>query len=71
MRKAVNYMINGITLNDQIYSAIAFQPSIETIQEFKIDNSTFRAEYGQSSGAIINIATRSGGNQLHGACLSS
>ena len=43
-----------------------FQPSINTIQEFKIDNSTFSAEYGQSSGAIVNIATRSGGNEFHG-----
>src|SRR5205814_561946 len=39
--ETVNYMINGITLNDLIYGAINFQPSISTIQEFKIDNSTF------------------------------
>ena len=59
-------MINGITLNNLAFSSISFQPSISTIQEFKVDNSTFSAEYGQSSGAIVNIATRSGGNEFHG-----
>ena len=58
--ETVNYMVNGITLTDLAYSAILFQPSISTVQEFKIDNSTFSAEYGQSSGAIVNVATRSG-----------
>ncbi len=64
--ETVNYMINGITLNDLTFSAILFQPSISTIQEFRIDNSTFSAEYGQSSGAIVNLATRSGSSQFHG-----
>src|ERR1044071_6459559 len=56
----VNFMINGINLNDLV------QPSINTVQEFKADNSTFSAEYGRNSGAIVNIATRSGGNDYHG-----
>jgi hypothetical protein len=64
--ETVNYMINGVTLNDLVFSAILFQPSISTVQEFKIDNSTFSAEYGQSSGAIVSVATRSGGSQFHG-----
>jgi hypothetical protein len=64
--ETVNYMINGITLNDLVFSSILFQPSISTVQEFKVDNSTFSAEYGQSSGAIVNVATRSGTNDFHG-----
>ena len=64
--ETVNYMINGITLNDLVFSSILFQPSIGAVQEFKIDNSTPSAEYGQSSGAIVNLATRSGGSQYHG-----
>ena len=43
-----------------------FQPSINTVSEFKVDNSTFSAEYGRNSGAIVNVATRSGANRLHG-----
>src|SRR5215204_5772304 len=64
--ETVNYMVNGITLNNLTFSSIGFQPSINTIREFKADNSTFSAEYGQSSGAVVNIATRSGANGFHG-----
>jgi Carboxypeptidase regulatory-like domain/TonB dependent receptor len=62
----VNFMINGINLNDQVQNQITFQPSINTVQEFKVDNQTLSAEYGRSSGAVVNIATRSGTNDLHG-----
>jgi len=63
---AVNMMVNGINLNDLSNSQVTFQPSINTVSEFKVDNSTFSAEYGRNSGAIVNVATRSGSNQLHG-----
>ena len=62
----VNFMVNGINLNDMAQNQITFQPSINTVSEFKVDNSTFSAEYGRNSGAIVNIATRSGSNELHG-----
>src|SRR5262245_27858663 len=62
----VNFMINGINLNDMAQNQVTFQPSISTVQEFKVNNSTYSAEYGRNSGAIVNIATRSGGNQFHG-----
>ena len=64
--ETVNYMVNGITLNNLTFSSISFQLPINTIQEFKLDNSTFSAQYGQSAGAIVNIATRSGANEWHG-----
>ena len=64
--ETVNYFINGITLNNLTNSSITFQPSIGAVQEFKVDNSTFSAEHGQNSGAVVNIATRSGGNEFHG-----
>jgi hypothetical protein len=62
----VNYMVNGINLNDQVQNQITFQPSINTVSEFRVDNSTYSAQYGRSSGAIVNIATRSGANTYHG-----
>jgi hypothetical protein len=62
----VNFMINGINLNDPSQNQVTFQPTINTIEEFKLDNSTFSAEYGRSSGSIVNIATRQGSNQWHG-----
>jgi hypothetical protein len=62
----VNLLVNGVNLNDEVQNQATFQPSIDTVSEFKIDNSTFPAQYGRNSGAIINIATRSGTNQFHG-----
>jgi hypothetical protein len=63
---SVNFMINGINLSDPNQNQITFQPTINTIEEFKVDNSTFSAEYGRNSGSIVNIATRSGTNGWHG-----
>lgn len=63
---SVNFQINGVNLNDLAQNQITFQPSINTTSEFKIDNSTFSAEYGRSSGSIVNISTRSGTNAFHG-----
>src|SRR5215831_4168586 len=63
---AVNFMINGINLNDMVQNQVTFQPTINTVSEFKVDNSTYSAEFGRNSGAIVNIATRSGTDQLHG-----
>ncbi len=63
---AVNFEINGINLNDISQNQITFQPSISTTSEFKVDNSTFSAEYGRSDGEIVSVATRSGTDQFHG-----
>lgn len=61
-----NFMVNGINLVDMGNGQITFQPSINTISEFKMDNSTPSAEYGRNGGGVINVATRSGTNEFHG-----
>src|SRR5229473_4486895 len=61
-----NWLVNGINLNDPVQNQITFQPPIDTLAEYKIDNSAFPAEYGRNSGAIVNLATRSGSNEYHG-----
>jgi hypothetical protein len=63
---SVNFQINGINLNDISQNQITFQPSISTTSEFKINNSTYSAEYGRSDGSIVTVATRSGTNRFHG-----
>jgi hypothetical protein len=40
--------------------------SIDSIQEFKVLSSTYSAEYGRSTGDIVNVITKSGGNDFHG-----
>jgi hypothetical protein len=63
---SVNFQINGVNLNDISQNQITFQPSIVTTSEFKINNSTFSAEYGRSDGSIVNVSTRSGADKFHG-----
>jgi outer membrane receptor protein involved in Fe transport len=62
---SVNFQVNGINLSDPNQNQITFQPTINNVEEFKIDNQTFSAEYGRNSGSIVNIATRSGVNAWH------
>jgi len=42
-------------------------PSIDSIQEFRVQRNSFSAEFGQAQGAVINLITKSGSNQFHGA----
>src|SRR5436190_16956398 len=48
---------------------VEFSPTftIEALQEFQVLRSTFSAEFGRSTGGIINLATKSGTNQYHGS----
>jgi hypothetical protein len=62
----VNFLLNGVNLNDISNQQVTFQPSVNTVDEFKVTNSTFSAEYGRNSGGILNVATRSGTNNFHG-----
>ncbi len=62
----VNFQVNGITLNDQLNNTLVFNPPLTSIREFKIDNSTLNAETGRNSGAVVNVATRSGTREFHG-----
>jgi hypothetical protein len=62
----VNFMVNGINMNDSANQQVTFQPTINTVDEFIVDNSTFSAEYGRNSGSIVNVATKPGVDTWHG-----
>src|SRR5438445_1894899 len=63
---SVNFMINGVNLNDMVQNQVTFQPTINTVAEFRVDNSTYSAEYGRDSAAVLNIATRAETDHCHG-----
>ena len=61
------FLVDGVNNNDVGSNrTILIYPAVDTIAEFKMIRNSYGAEYGQASGAIISLTTRSGGNQLHG-----
>ena len=65
-----NYLIDGIDNNaygesNQGFDNQIIQPSPDSIAQFEVVSNNYSAEFGRSSGALINVATKSGGNQLH------
>ncbi len=62
-----NFTLDGAYNNEETFKAYAIQPSIDAIQEFKIQTNITSAEFGQAAGANINVATKSGTNGLHGS----
>ena len=64
--EAVGYIVNGVSTTSMTFGQLNFAPPVASIQEFKIDNSTFSAEYGHVSGAIVNLVTRSGTDRFRG-----
>ena len=61
-----NFTVNGGDGNDQFAGLPAIQPSPDAIEEFRVLTNTFDAEYGRNSGAVVNVVTKSGSNDLHG-----
>ncbi len=58
---ATNFEPNGGITN------VTYLPSPEAVEEFKVQQSNFSAEYGFSGASVINMVTRSGGNSFHGS----
>ena len=61
-----NFLIDGQPNKDTVNGGPASQFNQESIAEFQVLTTGFKAEFGQASGAIVNVVTRSGANKFHG-----
>src|SRR5687768_10550478 len=60
------FLIDGQPNKNTVSGGAAAQFNQETIAEFQVLTTGYKAEFGQASGAIINVITRSGSNEIHG-----
>ena len=61
-----NFTLDGIYDNDECFKGYGLRPSIDAIQEFKVQTNITSAEYGQAAGSNVNVAIKAGTNQIHG-----
>jgi Carboxypeptidase regulatory-like domain/TonB dependent receptor/TonB-dependent Receptor Plug Domain len=64
--QANNFLLDGVDNNDLAINQYTVLPSVDAIEEFKVQSSNSSAEFGRSAGAQINVVTKSGTNQFHG-----
>lgn len=62
-----NFLVDGIDNNEAWINTTILQPSVEATNEFKVYTANAPAEFGRSSGGIVNVQIRSGTNEFHGS----
>jgi hypothetical protein len=67
-----NFLLDGVDNNSNLPDLLnetnyVIQPSVEAIEEFKVQTNAYSAEFGRGNGAIINATIKSGTNQFHGS----
>ncbi|HKX30150.1 MAG TPA: TonB-dependent receptor [Blastocatellia bacterium] len=64
---ANNNLIDGMDNNERLIGTIGVRPSIDAIQEFKVQTNLYSTEISRTSGGVVNILTKSGTNSFHGS----
>ena len=67
-----NFQLDGVDNNAKIVdqqnsSPVVIQPSVDAIQEFRVETNNYSAEYGYSAGAVVNATIKNGTNNFHGS----
>jgi hypothetical protein len=62
-----NYMLDGVDNNETWLQTVVLFPSVDALDEFKLQTSTYSAEFGRSLGGVVNLQIKSGGNVMHGS----
>jgi hypothetical protein len=62
-----NFLLDGVDNNSTLNGVATIVPSVDALQEFKVQTSNYSAEFGRAAGAVINIAIKQGTNDFHGS----
>jgi hypothetical protein len=66
-----DYLLDGVDNNSHATSfrgdrVDVMLPSVDAVQEFRVQSNAYSAEYGHSAGAVVNVTIKGGSNQFHG-----
>jgi hypothetical protein len=62
-----SFIVNGGDVEESVQNGASIIPTLDSIEEFRLLTNSFNAEYGRFSGAIVNVITQSGTNEIHGS----
>ncbi|MBL8223427.1 MAG: hypothetical protein JNL62_29615, partial [Bryobacterales bacterium] len=61
------FFLDGAVNSAPVHNEIAVVPMSDAVEEFRVETSALKAEFGQTSGGVINVVTKMGGNQFSGS----
>jgi hypothetical protein len=62
-----DYILDGTTMTAPVFGGQSFNPSVDSIQEFRIETNSMSAEYGKAGGGVLIAVTKSGTNAVRGS----
>ncbi len=62
-----DYVLDGTSITAPVFGGQAVNPSVDSIQEFRVETNSMSAEWGKSGGGVIIVVTKSGTNNFHGS----
>jgi Carboxypeptidase regulatory-like domain len=60
-------MVDGMDNNERVIGTIGIRPSVDAIEEVRVEGNSYTAEAGRTAGGLINVITKSGTDSLHGS----
>jgi hypothetical protein len=61
-----NFVLDGVDNNETFLQTVVIFPSVDALDEFKLQTSTYSAEFGRSLGGVVNLQIKSGSNEYRG-----
>src|SRR5712692_1529495 len=62
-----NFLYDGVDNNERLIQLIVYRPAVEAIREFKVQTNLYSADLGRNSGAVVDVVSKSGANEVHGS----
>jgi len=60
------FLLDGVDIVENVVKSVALRPSVDFVDEFKVDTGSYSAEYGRFGGGQVRATTKSGTNSIHG-----